>query len=90
MKAFIDRIFKKRKKDAEQIEENKTILSKQIETSIKEKVTEAAVESIIEEVKEVIKKEEVKKEEVVIYPKPNHFPDCNCFKCVRWIKQNAK
>jgi hypothetical protein len=32
----------------------------------------------------------VKKEEVVIYPKPNHFPDCNCFKCVRWIKQNAK
>jgi transcriptional regulatory protein LevR len=90
MKAFIDRIFKKKKKDAEQIEENKTILSKQIETSIKEKVTEAAVESIIEEVKEVIKKEEVKKEEVVIYPKPNHFPDCNCFKCVRWIKQNAK
>ena len=79
MKAFIDRIFKKRKKDAEQIE-----------TSIKEKVTQAAVETIIEEVKEVIKKEEVKKEEVVVYPKPNHFPDCNCFKCVRWIKQNAK
>ena len=90
MKSFIDRIFKKRKHDAEQIEENKKILSKQIETSIKEKVTQAAVESIIEEVKEVIKKEEVKKEEVVVYPKPNHFPDCNCFKCVRWIKQNAK
>ena len=95
MKAFIDRIFKKRKKDAEQIEENKTILSKQIETAIKNKIaqdkaTEVAVEAIIEEVKEVIKKEEVKKEEVVIYPKPNHFPDCNCFKCVRWIKQNAK
>ena len=95
MKAFIDRIFKKRKKDAEQIEENKTILSKQIETVIKNKIaqdeaTEVAVEAIIEEVKEVIKKEEVKKEEVVIYPKPNHFPDCNCFKCVRWIKQNAK
>jgi hydrogenase maturation factor HypE len=90
MKAFIDRIFKKRKKDAEQIEENKTILSKQIETVIKNKIaqdeaTEVAVEAIIEEVKEVIKKEEV-----VIYPKPNHFPDCNCFKCVRWIKQNAK
>jgi hydrogenase maturation factor HypE len=90
MKAFIDRIFKKRKKDAEQIEENKTILSKQIETAIKNKIaqdeaTEVAVEAIIEEVKEVIKKEEV-----VIYPKPNHFPDCNCFKCVRWIKQNAK
>ena len=95
MKAFIDRIFKKRKHDAEQIEENKTILSKQIETAIKNKIaqdeaTEVAVEAIIEEVKEVIKKEEVKKEEVVVYPKPNHFPDCNCFKCVRWIKQNAK
>jgi len=85
MKAFIDRIFKKRKKDAEQIEENKKVLAEQIETSIKEKVTQAAVEAIIEEVKEVIKKEEV-----VVYPKPNHFPDCNCFKCVRWIKQNAK
>jgi membrane-associated HD superfamily phosphohydrolase len=95
MKAFIDRIFKKRKKDAEQIEENKAILSKQIETAVKNKIaqdkaTEVAVEAIIEEVKEVIKKEEVKKEEVVIYPKPNHFPDCNCFKCIRWIKQNAK
>ena len=95
MKAFIDRIFKKRKHDAEQIEENKKVLAEQIETAIKNKIaqdktTEVAVEAIIEEVKEVIKKEEVKKEEVVIYPKPNHFPDCNCFKCVRWIKQNAK
>ena len=95
MKSFIDKIFRKRKSDAEQIEENKAILSKQIETAIKNKIaqdkaTEVAVEAIIEEVKEVIKKEEVKKEEVVIYPKPNHFPDCNCFKCVRWIKQNAK
>jgi membrane-associated HD superfamily phosphohydrolase len=95
MKAFIDRIFKKRKKDAEQIEENKKVLAEQIETAIKNKIaqdeaTEVAVEAIIEEVKEVIKKEEVKKEEVVVYPKPNHFPDCNCFKCIRWIKQNAK
>ena len=95
MKAFIDRIFKKRKHDAEQIKENKKVLAEQIETAIKNKIaqdktTEVAVEAIIEEVKEVIKKEEVKKEEVVIYPKPNHFPDCNCFKCVRWIKQNAK
>ena len=95
MKSFIDKIFKKRKSDAEQIEENKAILSEQIETAIKNKIeqdkaTEVAVEAMIEEVKEVIKKEEVKKEEVVIYPKPNHFPDCNCFKCVRWIKQNAK
>ena len=90
MKAFIDRIFKKRKKNAEQIEENKKVLAEQIETAIKNKIaqdeaTEVAVEAIIEEVKEVIKKEEV-----VVYPKPNHFPDCNCFKCIRWIKQNAK
>ena len=47
------------------------------------------VEAIIEEVKEVIKKEEVKKEEVVTYPKPKHFPDCTCFKCDRWKQQNA-
>ena len=48
MKAFIDKIFKKRKQDVEQIKENKEILSKQIETSIKKHV---------EEVKEDIKKE---------------------------------
>ena len=81
MKAFIDRIFKKRKKDAEQIEENKKVLAEQIETSIKEKVTQDAVEEIIVE---------VKKKEVVIYPQPNHFSGCNCFKCVRWKNQNAK
>jgi hypothetical protein len=40
MKAFIDRIFKKRKQDVEQIEENKAILSEQIETSIKKYVEE--------------------------------------------------
>jgi ribosomal protein S3AE len=85
MKAFIDKIFRKRKSDAEQIEENKKVLAEQIETSIKEKVTQDAVEEIIEEVKE-----EVKKEEVVIYPQPNHFSGCNCFKCVRWKNQNAK
>ena len=79
MKSFIDRIFKKRKHDAEQIEENKEILSKQIETSIKEKVTQDVVEEIIAE---------VKKKEVVIYPQPNHFSGCNCFKCVRWKNQN--
>jgi hypothetical protein len=89
MKAFIDRIFKKRKKDAEQIEENKEILSEQIETSIKKYIvqtqaTEVAVETIIEEVKQ----EEVKQEEV--YTKPGHyFNDCNCVKCVRWRSQNA-
>ena len=48
MKAFIDKIFKKRKLDVEQIKENKEILSEQIETSIKKHV---------EEVKEDIKKE---------------------------------
>jgi stage III sporulation protein SpoIIIAA len=80
MKSFIDRIFKKRKHNAEQIEENKEILSKQIETSIKEKVTQDVVEEIIVE---------VKKKEVVIYPQPNHFSGCNCFKCVRWKNQNA-
>jgi hypothetical protein len=85
MKAFIDKIFRKRKSDAEQIEENKKVLAEQIETSIKEKVTQDAVKEIIEEVKEVIKKEEV-----VIYPQPNHFSGCNCFKCVRWKNQNAK
>ena len=90
MKAFIDKIFKKRKKDAEQIEENKAILSEQIETSIKKYIvqtqaTEVAVETIIEEVKQ----EEVKQEEV--YTKPGHyFNDCNCVKCVRWRNQDAK
>jgi stage III sporulation protein SpoIIIAA len=79
MKAFIDKIFRKRKSDAEQIEENKKVLAEQIETSIKEKVTQDAVEEIIVE---------VKKEEVVIYPQPNHFSGCNCFKCVRWKNQN--
>ena len=86
MKAFIDKIFRKRKSDAEQIEENKKVLAEQIETAIKDKIaqdeaTEVAVEAIIEE---------VKKEEVVIYPQPNHFSGCNCFKCVRWKNQNAK
>jgi hypothetical protein len=90
MKAFIDRIFKAKKQkkllneivNTEVIKENKKILAEQIETSIKKHVEE------VEEVKEVIKKEEVKKEEVVIYPQPNHFSGCNCFKCVRWKNQN--
>jgi stage III sporulation protein SpoIIIAA len=81
MKSFIDKIFRKRKSDAEQIEKNKKVLAEQIETSIKEKVTQDVVEEIIVE---------VKKEEVVIYPQPNHFSGCNCFKCVRWKNQNAK
>jgi hypothetical protein len=72
MKAFIDKVFKKRKKDAEQLNEP-------IRTE--DKATEAMVEAIVEE---------VKKETEVVYPKPNHFPDCNCFKCERWKNQNAK
>ena len=84
MKSFIDKIFRKRKSDAEQIE---TAIKNKI---AKDEATEVAVEAINEEVKEVIKKEEVKKEEVVIYPQPNHFSGCNCFKCVRWKNQNAK
>jgi predicted transcriptional regulator YheO len=93
MKAFIDRIFKKRKKDAEQIEENKAILREQIETSIKEKITQdqatqAVLEAIIKEADKVIV-EELKEAEV--FTKPGHyFNDCNCVKCVRWRSQSAK
>jgi len=36
------------------------------------------------------KVEPIKKEQVINYPKPKHFPDCNCFKCGRWKQQNAK
>jgi tRNA A37 N6-isopentenylltransferase MiaA len=87
MKSFIDKIFraKKQKEILDEIihtkvvQENKEILSKQIETSIKEKITQDVVEEIIAE---------VKKKEVVIYPQPNHFSGCNCFKCVRWKNQN--
>jgi hypothetical protein len=84
MKSFIDKIFKKRKKDVEKIEEPITT---------KDKATEAVVEKIIEEVKEVIKKEDVKIIEVPkeVFKKPGHyFSDCNCFKCIRWKNQNAK
>ena len=88
MKAFIDRIFKKRKKDAEQIEENKAILSEQIETAIKNKVAQAALEDIIKEADKIIV-EELKQAEV--FTKPGHyFDDCNCVKCVRWRNQSAK
>ena len=81
MKAFIDRIFKKRKHDAEQIEENKKILSNQIETSIKERIDQNKIN--MDEVEKEIQKE--------IYKKPGHyFADCNCFKCVRWRNQSAE
>lgn len=78
MKAFIDRVFKKRKQNAEQVEEP---------TRVEDTATEAMVESIVEEVKKDSKKKEVKE----IYSKPGHyFADCNCFKCVRWRNQNAE
>jgi len=79
MKAFIDKIFKKRKQDVKQLEEP---------LRTEDKATEAMVEAIIEEVKEIPYKIEPK-QEVVELKKPNHFPDCNCFKCVKW-KRNAK
>jgi hypothetical protein len=85
MKSFIDRIFKKRKHDAEQIEENKAILSEQIETSIKERIDQNKIN--MEEVEKETQKEQV------VYKKPGHyFADCNCAKCVRWrwINQNAE
>jgi len=88
MKAFIDKIFKKRKKDVEQIEENKAILSEQIETAIKNKVAQTTLEDIIKEADKIIV-EELKQAEV--FTKPGHyFNDCNCVKCVRWRSQNAK
>ena len=46
MKSFIERVFKKRKQDAEQ--------SKTLTTEVTEQVTEAAVEAIIKEVKKEI------------------------------------
>jgi len=88
MKAFIDKIFKKRKHDVEQIEENKAILSEQIETAIKNKVAQTTLEDIIKEADRIIV-EELKPAEV--FTKPGHyFNDCNCVKCVRWRNQNAK
>jgi hypothetical protein len=77
----------------QKLEENKAILSEQIETSIKEKViqdqaTQAVLEAIIKEADKIIV-EELKEAEV--YTKPGHyFNDCNCVKCVRWRSQNAK
>ena len=78
MKVFIDKIFKKRKLDVEQIKENKEILSEQIETSIKERI-----------VQNQINMEEVEKETPQeVFTKPGHyFNDCSCFKCVRWRHQ---
>jgi hypothetical protein len=90
MKAFIEKIFKsKKQKQKELIDEITTEAKESLIIKAVEE-TKSAIEQVKKEVKEVIKKEEVKKEEVVTYPKPNHFPDCNCFKCDRWKQQNAK
>jgi len=96
MKAFIDRIFKAKKQkellneivNTEVIKENKKVLAEQIETAIKNKVAQAALEDIIKEADRIIV-EELKQAEV--FTKPGHyFNDCNCVKCVRWRSQNAK
>ena len=55
-----------------------------IDETITTEVTEQATEAIIKAIKV-----ETLEETEVIYPKPNHFPDCNCFKCIRWRNQNA-
>jgi len=74
MKSLIDKVFKKRKNDAEQIEEP-------IRTE--DKATEAVVEAIIEEVKKELQAE-------VYTKPGHYFADCNCFKCIRWRNQSAK
>ncbi len=71
------------RKDKFELVSNKELLDEIANTKVKEQATEAVVEAIIKEVKK-----DIKKEAEVVYPKPNHFPDCNCFKCLRW-KQNA-
>lgn len=79
MKSFIEKVFKLKK------QKQKEILDEIIHT----KNTEVAVEAVIKEVKKEIKKKEVK-EVKEVFAKPGHyFPDCNCFKCIRWRNQNA-
>ncbi len=70
MKAFIDKVFKsKKQKQKELIDEITT-------TEVEGQATEAVIEAIIKEVKEVIKKEK-------------HI-DCECKECINKVKQNAK
>jgi hypothetical protein len=58
----------------------KDLINENVDTRVKEEATKAVIEAI--EVKQ--------KPEIVTLKKPNHFADCNCFKCVRWRNQNAK
>ena len=79
MKAFIERIFKAKKEKQKQ----KELLDEINTTEVEKQATEAVVKAIVKKVKPV----EVPKE---VFKKPGHyFPDCNCFKCVRWRNQNA-
>jgi hypothetical protein len=82
MKAFIDRVFKsKKQKQKELIDE----------------IADTEVTDVVEENKKIITKqltetlkEKAELKDKVIYSKPGHyFPDCNCFKCIRWRNQNA-
>ena len=76
MKAFIDRVFKKRKQDAEQVEKQSIEQSIAQVESVEEQATQSSIKAIVEEKQ--------------IYSKPGHyFDDCNCFKCIRWRNQNA-
>jgi hypothetical protein len=70
MKAFIDRVFKSKK------QKQKELIDEITNTAVEGQATEAVVEAIIKEVKEVIKKEK-------------HI-DCECKECITGTKQNAK
>ena len=75
MKSFIERVFKSKKQKQKKIIDEITH-------------TEVAVEAVIKETKKKEVKEVKKVKEV--FAKPGHyFPDCNCFKCIRWRNQNA-
>jgi len=85
MKSFIDKIFRKKKYDAEQIEENKTILSEQIETSIKERIDQNRIN--MDEVEAINKKVKTPNP----WLRPQHLPVCECHKCIRWKEaENAE
>ena len=94
MKAFIERVFRsKKQKQKELLDEITHTKVKKQATKVKDQATEAVVEAIVKEVKPAeVPKIEVPKVETPkeVFKKPGHyFPDCNCFKCVRWRHQNA-
>ena len=82
MKAFIERVFKSKK------QKQKELIDEIADTEVKDQATEVVVKAVVKKVKPVeVPKIEVPKE---VFKKPGHyFPDCNCFKCVRWRNQNA-